>query len=444
MAVLLLASVPPDERADGERALAAAEAALDRADPGWRMADLIAARNAACPPDHRNLTKLCERITAAVPRRFDQWQIDHSDWLTSPPHLNRLPAAAGMDGLRDELAAADEAVRLTAAIRWRPTGGYRSVAGAKPIDRSLKAVEPARKPAALLEVVAAVAAADKDWPRAAAAAANILHLCLVPGDEPGMVPQFARKAVGGGKAVLAVERMIGLGEPPADSLQALQGALLAEADFPRLATALRGERAFSQHMFAEVDAGRVDERTLGVWAGGRTFDLTAYRPRLPRDRADLLNLYTELLTVARRPAQEWADGISARRPPGDDDQSVFLQPLHFQVTKLFAGSDQRVIARLRSAAAGLSCERYRQTHGRWPNDLAELKELLPAVPLDPYDGHPLRYRKLDDGAVVYAVGPDRQDDGGTLSYGQPRPGEDVGFRLWDVAARRQPAPAEQP
>lgn len=34
------------------------------------------------------------------------------------------------------------------------------------------------------------------------------------------------------------------------------------------------------------------------------------------------------------------------------------------------------------------------------------------VPIDPYDGEPLRYRRLDPGFVVYSTGINGRDDGG--------------------------------
>jgi len=37
---------------------------------------------------------------------------------------------------------------------------------------------------------------------------------------------------------------------------------------------------------------------------------------------------------------------------------------------------------------------------------------LPQAPQDPFDGRPLRYRRLEPGFVVYSVGPARTDDGG--------------------------------
>ena len=51
----------------------------------------------------------------------------------------------------------------------------------------------------------------------------------------------------------------------------------------------------------------------------------------------------------------------------------------------------------------------------WPANLAELTpEYLPAVPLDRYDGQPLRYRVVAGRPLIYSVGADRHDDGGRL------------------------------
>jgi hypothetical protein len=40
--------------------------------------------------------------------------------------------------------------------------------------------------------------------------------------------------------------------------------------------------------------------------------------------------------------------------------------------------------------------------------------MLPALPIDRFDGQPLRYRIGEDGPMVYSVGSDREDDGGVL------------------------------
>src|SRR5207244_12392963 len=95
---------------------------------------------------------------------------------------------------------------------------------------------------------------------------------------------------------------------------------------------------------------------------------------------------------------------------------------------------------LRCAYVGLAVERYRQAHHRWPDSLAALvPEFLQVLPSDPYNGSPLKYRRLDAGVVIYSVGPDGQDDGGNLDRQNPTAsGTDIGFQLWDVRHRRQP------
>jgi hypothetical protein len=106
----------------------------------------------------------------------------------------------------------------------------------------------------------------------------------------------------------------------------------------------------------------------------------------------------------------------------------------------------RSAALLRCGIAGLAVERYRLANGRWPDALEQaVPKFLASVPLDPYDGKPLRFRRLEDGVVVYSVGPDGQDDGGKLNRKNPSAAfTDIGFRLWDVAHRRQPPKAPAP
>jgi hypothetical protein len=69
---------------------------------------------------------------------------------------------------------------------------------------------------------------------------------------------------------------------------------------------------------------------------------------------------------------------------------------------------------LRAAQTALGIERYRlQDNGGLPETLADLvPRFLSAIPGDPFDGEPLRYKRLESGYVVYSLGPDGNDDGG--------------------------------
>ena len=61
---------------------------------------------------------------------------------------------------------------------------------------------------------------------------------------------------------------------------------------------------------------------------------------------------------------------------------------------------------------GIAVERFRLKSGKLPAALSDLvSAFIEAVPKDPFDGKPLRYKKLEKGYVVYSVGPDGQDDG---------------------------------
>ncbi len=88
----------------------------------------------------------------------------------------------------------------------------------------------------------------------------------------------------------------------------------------------------------------------------------------------------------------------------------------------------------------LALQRYRQEKGSYPAKLDELKAAgyLDALPADPYSDKPLSYRVADGGFVLYSLGPDFHDDGGTSGQnqeGRPKPWADKGDTVfWPVPA----------
>jgi hypothetical protein len=62
-------------------------------------------------------------------------------------------------------------------------------------------------------------------------------------------------------------------------------------------------------------------------------------------------------------------------------------------------------------------ERFRLTRGEYPTSLTELTpQFINQLPLDVIDGRPMKYRRTNDGKfVLYSVGWNEKDDGGTVS-----------------------------
>jgi len=62
--------------------------------------------------------------------------------------------------------------------------------------------------------------------------------------------------------------------------------------------------------------------------------------------------------------------------------------------------------------------RYEKSTGRYPDDLEDLVTggYLKEVPIDPYSGGCLLYKRTQKEFVLYSVGPNFEDDGGQIFY----------------------------
>lgn len=103
-----------------------------------------------------------------------------------------------------------------------------------------------------------------------------------------------------------------------------------------------------------------------------------------------------------------------------DDASELAARHYHILSSMFLPALSRVtlreasgLARIRTARAALAVERFRLVTGRLPEKLGDLvPHYLDSVPIDPFDGAPLRYRLRDRGYVIYSVDRDGHDDGG--------------------------------
>lgn len=121
--------------------------------------------------------------------------------------------------------------------------------------------------------------------------------------------------------------------------------------------------------------------------------------------------FPECLEAADVWEPQASDRINEAKSKGCRISTLMLPTMRPQLEKV---ADR--VGQLRAAEVGLAVERYRQAHqNALPNSLNDLTpQFLETVPADPYDGKPLRFKKLSPkGYAVYSVGRNREDDGGT-------------------------------
>jgi hypothetical protein len=450
----------------GAYELAAAISETDRLDPRWRFEDVEADR--AVVPDAENSATVVTATKQLMPAEWPYWEFSvGANGAPDPPdapqrrvldtsfselepqrQLNDYQAAV----LRTEIMRAAQALAEAHRLVDMTEGRYPIIYSADSIFTPRPALGDARAIVHLLSCDALLQAQDNDQDGAIESCRAALNAARSIGDEPLMVSLLIRiacRAVPVGQA----ERVLAQGEPSEATLQRLQGLLEREDSEPLLLNALRGERARIDRFMEGLAAGRVmlseDALKESASLAGEDARAAADRLALMRwwpgagalERAAMLRYTDQAVEIAKMPPEKWPAEFS-KWDAAAKKQPLLVRMLALAYLGKISDSDLRTEAYLRSAIAAIAAERYRRALGHWPDalDNPSLARYLPHVPADPYDGQPLRWRRLGDAVVVYSIGPDRADNGGNLArHGQVAPGTDIGIRLWDPAKRRQPA-----
>jgi len=416
------------------------KAQLDRDDPGWRLADVETSREVI--PEEENSARCVVRARALMPKMWGAREFDESFADLEPP-VRLTPAQYTQ--LAVELAEFPEAVLEARRLADMPRGRYQIIYKHPAIGTLLPDVQGTRGVAALLRYDAWRLADDGRTDEALRSCRATLNCGRSIGDEPTLISMLVRTAVVA-IAHSTTERVLAQGEPDPLELAALQRAMEEEDAFPELITAMRGERGMLHDTMESLEAGDVSPSELAGPGGGpdwneRFFGWSA-RDNLRDEHPLLLKMLTQEIENAKLPPHEQKAAEQAI------DAEITALPPTAVATRMLAPAigkccltHRRKLALVRSLIVALAAERYRRDHGAWPATLDDLaKQYLDNVPLDPFDGKPLRYAKRPDGVTIYSVGPDEHDDGGRIvDHGGNQPGTDLGIRLWDADKRRQEA-----
>jgi len=426
-----------------DRHLNEALEATTETDPGWRLADIEAARTPI--PDDQN------SIPVILPFRglSRRWHAVLYQELTK--QLDELPPQVRLSGeqrrgITDDLEEVEAELAHVAPLADLPRGRY-TLAWSRDFWSTLVPHIDAQHPVRRLLWHDLMLCADEgDADGALLDCRRLLHLGSSLGDEPLLVSQSVRNNAAC-NAVRGVQRVLAQGEPTPEALADLQQRLAAEEAHPGLLIGLRGERACMDGLMALIQSGEMHWQNVNWFAATEDYSgryakdtiLFSLTPGAEKEsRAALLRHYAALIDAAKRPCEEQGPAL-ARLDAEGDDMPVLARQLNLHGAKI-CDRFRRGRAELRCAIVALAAERFRRRHQRWPQRLEELvPDFLAQVPADPFDGAPLRLRRLPDGLVIYSVGPDGHDDDGDVQGlpDQSKNGKDVGFRLWDVGRRRQ-------
>ncbi|MDD4118184.1 MAG: hypothetical protein PHI39_08235 [Kiritimatiellae bacterium] len=236
-------------------------------------------------------------------------------------------------------------------------------------------------------------------------------------DEPALISTLVRVALH--QNSLASVRRIAEEFPPDDETTAHLADWMNAADYiSHYLLALDGERLFyGEWAFQKFPVWNSNEILSLLGGGGPNCGiwlmdlLLRYRPARQADYA----LYLRSMHAAAQQAQQpyWETG----RQLAPDLEFPWYSAITRLILPALSPARTRMVmlqANARVTRTGLALIRHKTAHGAYPATLADLDpQFLPDIPPDPFTGQPLVYRPEGDGFVLYSLGENHTDDGGT-------------------------------
>jgi ABC-type Na+ efflux pump permease subunit len=417
-------------------------AETERLCPGWRLDDLEAARERV--PDAENAALRVGAADHVLPASWrrdgnspSQVERDQLEAVADLPPVQRLPEKSRRS-LQAAIQGALPALAETRGLAVLTRGRFPITWASDGISTMLPQLAKVSDVANLVLADAIVESERGNADASLTACRAILSVGRSIGDEPALVSQRRRMDLRE-KACRQIERSLAQGQPSDIALAALERDLEAEEVQPLLVFGLRGERALMDRFLSAVGSGEFTHRQLRN-AGFAYTDVLLWKTA--PTRAIQLRFNNRAEQIATLPVEQQQ---AAFQQLDDESRNLpFASRMLVPGTLWVATACLTSRARLRCASTALACERYRLARGAWPSALEELvPRFLPRLPIDPFDGKPIRFRRENDHFVLYSVGEDRRDDGGrTEAVSRSSAGRDLEFRLWDPSRRRQSAPKE--
>lgn len=232
-------------------------------------------------------------------------------------------------------------------------------------------------------------------------------------------------------AVEALRDVLAAGQVSADELDLLE--ISDTVSYRRLfERALWMEEAIAIATYcdygAELRLTELFESSTSSWQDTRLASL--YRVfAMDDDLASYREALKQCRQRAGRPYHQAAEESKASEDGMEDRIRGLLAQILLPAVNRVAERAAETDARHRLARLAVAVARYRAAEDRFPDTLDDLvARFLPAIPLDPFNGKPLRIEQTDEAFILYSVGPDGTDDDGAPYEPEERAG-DITFGL---------------
>ena len=216
-------------------------------------------------------------------------------------------------------------------------------------------------------------------------------------------------------AISSMEEMLCRAELTDEQLTELYEIIENEVGSDSFERAFAGERC-SGASFFNMPASKSVGYVSSPGFSPEMIGIAAYKAVGMADVDELLyiDIMSDYVAAARLPLADARKGFKAASSRFENLSMVHVMLLMIAPSLgKVAEFEMRSQATLSAARAAIAVERYRLENGRTPRKLSDLvPEYMQAVPIDPFDGNELRYKRLYPGFVVYSVGEDGVDNGG--------------------------------